>query len=49
MKISIPLHHAAGVSALPEISRIITAQTYPSPLATASTAAGALSVGRPVV
>jgi hypothetical protein len=44
-----PLHLAAGVSALRAISRIMTAQTYPSPLATASRAAGALSVTKPVV
>jgi len=44
-----PLHLAAGESAPRAISRIMTAQTYPSPLATASTAAGALSVARPVV
>jgi hypothetical protein len=45
MKISMPLRRAARASALPAISRMMTAL----PLATASTAAGALSVRRPVV
>jgi hypothetical protein len=49
MKTSTAAPSRMGASALLAISHIIMAQTYPSTLATASTAAGALSVGRPVV